>query len=176
MESLITIMEPFFLYPSRAYHIRELAKIIGLSHTAVRKKIHQLVKQEYVIEKKTTPFSTFIAAQTQQFYNLKLYCNLERLRTSGVLKALEKYYEYPTLVLFGSYARSLDDEHSDIDICVLSEKNSAFDILSFEKHLHRHISLHLFTASQWQLTKDKNPELINSICNGITLSGQLEAL
>ena len=36
--------------------------------------------------------------------NLKLYYNLEKIRNSNLIEDLEKMYDLPIIVLFGSYA------------------------------------------------------------------------
>ncbi len=177
METKISILEPFFKRPTTLFHIREIAKATKLSHTAVGKYLHKFEKESLLVMKQTTPYPTYRAnSNSLAFLNLKRYYNLEQLRTSGLLAALEKEYEYPILVLFGSYAQALDDEKSDIDICVISEVAKEFSFETYEKKLQRKISIHHFTRKKWEETKKLNPELINSICNGIVLSGQLEVL
>ena len=109
---------------------------------------------------------------SKAYLHLKLYYNLEQLRRSGFIESLEKQYDYPVIVLFGSYAKAMDDEQSDIDLCIISQAKPTFDITSYEKRFGRRISIHLFDKQRWQQKKRKNPELINSVCNGIVLSGQ----
>ena len=177
MERKITILAPFFRQPRRAFHIRELAKIVPLSHTAIRKHLHSLVREGYLALKKETPYNKYLANTTSPPYlSLKRYYNTEQLRESDLLTYLEKAFDHPTLVLFGSYAKGLDDEESDIDVGVLSEAKPAVNLEKYERHLQRRISLHLFTKKDWKIIKKKNPHLINSICNGIVLAGELEVL
>ncbi|MEK6901191.1 MAG: nucleotidyltransferase domain-containing protein [Nanoarchaeota archaeon] len=177
MEQKITFLTPFFMHPRRAFHIRELAKIVHLSHTSIRKHIPSLVKEGYLQIKKETPYDKYLANITSPKYlSLKQYYHREQLRESGLMAYLEKVFDYPTLVLFGSYAKGLDDEESDIDIGVLSEAKPVVNFDKYERLLQRKISIHLFTKKDWETTKKKNHNLINNICNGTVLGGELEVL
>ena len=72
--------------------------------------------------------------------------------------------------MFGSYSKATDDKESDIDICIISKIKKEFNVKDYEKKLNREISLHHFE----DIKGAKNKGLINSICNGIVLSGDLE--
>jgi len=108
--------------------------------------------------------------------NLKLYYNLEKIRESGIVESLEKTYNLPTIVLFGSYASATDDSSSDIDFCIRTNIEKEFLTEKYEKILNRKVSLHKFSRENWEKAKKKHPQLINNICNGLTLSGELEVL
>ena len=108
--------------------------------------------------------------------NLKLYYNLEKIRNSSLIEDLEKAYDLPVIVLFGSYASARDDTSSDIDICLISNVDKEFQIEKYEKRLNRKMSLHKFSKDSWSKAKKSNPNLVNNICNGIVLSGELVIL
>jgi predicted nucleotidyltransferase len=101
---------------------------------------------------------------------------LELIRESGLIEKIEKAYNYPPIVLFGSFSRAENDENSDIDMCIVSDIKKGADLSEPEKKLSRKISVRQFTKKTWEEAKEKNPELVNNIANGITLSGQLEVL
>ena len=46
----------------------------------------------------------------------------------------------------------------------------------YEKKLNRKVSLHKFDKNSWTKIRKSNPNLVNNICNGIVLSGELEVL
>ena len=177
MESKVSILAPFFEEPNRQFHIREVAKIIGISHAAVRKHLKQLEKEGYLILKETKPYKTYKPnVSTRKYQNFKLYYNLEKITKSGIMEHFEKFYDYPTIILFGSYVQAMDDEKSDIDFCIISEVKGYPELEAYEKRLRRRVSIHLYDKNKWKQAKLKNPELINSICNSFVLSGQLEIL
>lgn len=173
----MNILQPFFSEPRRGFLIRELAKDTKINHTTIRKWVQYYAKEGLLVKKPSKPFPVFQAnTQSKKYLNLKLYNNLELIRKSELIERLEKAYNYPTIVLFGSFAKAIDDEKSDVDICIISDVQRTFDTKEAEHAIGRKISVHLFTNKSWNEAKRKNPNLINSIINGITLSGQLEVL
>jgi predicted nucleotidyltransferase len=73
------------------------------------------------------------------------------------------------IVLFGSYAKGEDmPEVSDIDIAVVTDKKKLPDLHNFQATLGKSISLHLI-----ENIKDQNANFINSLANGIVLSGYM---
>lgn len=176
MERKLTILKPFFEEPNRKFSIRELSRILKINHTSVRQHLNDLVKEGFLSAKKEGLYSFYRLVLSKKATNLKLYYNLEKIRESNLTQELEKTYDLPVIVLFGSYASAMDDETSDIDICLISNVEKEFDAERYEKKLNRKISLHKFTKKSWDKAKELNPNLINNICNGIVLSGELEIL
>lgn len=176
MERKITILKPFFEDPNRKYSIRELSRILKINHTTVRQYLNKLVKESFLSLKKEEVYSFYQLVLSKKALNLKLYYNLEKIRKSNLIEDLEKAYDLPAIVLFGSYALARDDASSDIDICLISNIDKEFQIEKYEKGLNKKISLHKFSKNSWDKAKKSNPHLVNNICNGIVLSGELVIL
>ena len=176
MEIKLTILKPFFEEPDRKFSIRELSRILKINHTTVRQYLNKLTKEGLLSQKKEGVYLFYRLVLTKKALNLKLYYNLEKLRESTLISDLEKVFDLPAIVLFGSYASATDDKKSDIDICLISNIEKEFSTEKYEKKLNRKISLHKFNQNSWNKSKKLNPGLINSICNGIVLSGELEVL
>ncbi|MEK6952321.1 MAG: ArsR family transcriptional regulator [Nanoarchaeota archaeon] len=176
MEIKLTILKTFFEDPNRKFSIRELSRILKINHTTVRQYLNKLVKEGFLSSKKQGLYVFYQLILSKKTLNLKLYYNLEKLRNSNLIEDLEKAYDLPVITLFGSYASARDDAGSDIDICLISNVEKEFPIEKYEKKLNRKISLHKFSKGLWDKTKKLNPNLINSICNGIILSGELVVL
>jgi len=171
------ILKPFFNNPDEKFHIREISKLTKINHTTIRKYLNNFTSENILKKTPGKPYPFFSAnVHSKKYLNLKLFHNLEKLRTSKLIENLEKAYDYPVMVLFGSYAKSSDNLKSDIDIFILTTIKHEINLKTFEKVLERKINIHCFTEKEFKKAKVKNPELINSICNGITLSGQLEIL
>ena len=176
MERKITILKPFFEDPNRKFSIRELSRILKINHTTVRQYLNNLVKEGFLSSKKEGLYSFYQLILSKKALNLKLYYNLEKIRNSNLIEDLEKAYDLPVIVLFGSYTLARDDTSSDIDICLISNVDKEFQTNKYEKSLNRKISLHKFSKDSWDKAKKSNPNLINNICNGIVLSGELVVL
>jgi predicted nucleotidyltransferase len=175
MEIKISILKPFFENPNEEFQIRELSRLLKINHTTIRQYLLKLVKEGLIEIKKGKPYDYFKAKIDKKFLNLKLFFNLEKLRESNLIEQIERDYDYPTVILFGSYASATDDPKSDIDLFVLTEVKKDKDYSKFEGKLNRKINIHIFSKDKFNFTKDKNMELLNNIINGITLSGKLEA-
>ena len=177
MEIKLDIMAPFFRNPSRGFLIRELAKITGFNHMTIRKFVLYYLKEGLLIKRRGGLYDTFIAnTDSRKYLNLKTYFNLELLRRSGLVETLEREFHYPPIKLFGSFAKALDTEQSDVDICIITNVKKEIDLKPHEKVLDREVNLSQFTEKSWHLAKKKNSPLLNNISNGITLSGQMEFL
>src|SRR3989344_3524295 len=120
MERKLTILKSFFEEPNRKFSIRELSRILKINHTTVRQYLNQLVKEGILSLKKEGIYSFYQLVLTKKTLNLKLYYNLEKIRESDIIQDLEKMFNLPIIILFGSYASAMDDKISDIDICLVS--------------------------------------------------------
>ena len=174
MERELTILKPFFEAPNRKYSIRQLSRTLKINHTTVRQHLNALVREGFLSLKKEGVYSFYSILMSKKTLNLKLYYNLEKVRKSALVEDLEKAYDLPVIVLFGSYATATDDEDSDIDICIVSNIKKEFKTEGYDKVLNRRVSLLRFSKDSWDSAKKSNQNLVNSICNGIVLSGELE--
>lgn len=176
METKLTTLKPFFEDPNRTFGIRELSRILKINHTSVRQHLNQLAREGHLSKKKERLYFDYRLILSKKTSNLKLFYNLEKLRKSALIERLEKFYDLPVIVLFGSYAAATDDKSSDVDLCLVSEVEKEFPVKKYEKEINRKISLHKFNKASWDRAKKMNPNLVNNICNGIVLSGVLEVL
>ncbi len=177
MYTELSILKFFFDDPAGNFHIREIARKSALSHMTVRKYLSRFVREGLLIRHKSKPYSTFAAQVSDpKYFNLKLFYSLERLREAKIVSALEYFYDYPVLVLFGSYAQTSNTKESDIDLFILTNIKKEFSTNKYERILQRKINLFICSETEFTRMKAKSPELINNICNGITLSGKLEVL
>ena len=172
----MTILAPFFENSSGRYSIRELARVLSINHTSVRQHLNVLVDEGFLSLKREGVYSFYRLVLSKKTLNFKLYYNLEKIRISGIVEDLEKDYDFPVVVLFGSYASASDDVSSDIDLCLITNVGKDFSTKKYERKLGREVSIHKFSRASFEKSKKLNPNLINSICNGIVLSGEFEVL
>lgn len=176
METKLTILGKFFESPEKLFGIRELSRMLKINHTTIRQNLNKLVKQEILTIDQSYLYPAYKLVSSRETLNLKLYYNLEKLRKSGLIEHLEKEFEFPTIILFGSYAKAMDNESSDIDICLISNISKEVHLEKYKSLLNREVSIHHFTKKSFENLKIKNKELFNNICNGIVVSGQLEVI
>ncbi len=170
-DNTLRVMKLFFEAPERKFHIREMARITGLSSTGVIKIVNRLKKYGLLRSKKARMVEEVEANLEGRFPHLKRAYNLVSLYDCGLINALKDFFEEPqAIVLFGSYGEGTDTSKSDIDIAVVTRKSRQPDLEKFERKLHRKIkvlTIYLDAASA---------DFKNSLCNGIVLSGYLEII
>jgi len=162
------IMELFFKYPERKFHLRELERLTKLSLPAVKMITERLEKEKLLKSEKEKMVKNFYATRNSKFINLKRSYNLNSIFSSGLLNFLNDKYEEPeAIILFGSYSKGEDSSKSDIDIAVITPSQKKVNLSIFEKRLERKINVY-----EIQLKKAEK-EFVNSLANGIVLSGNL---
>lgn len=161
----------FFKFPEKRFHVREIARLTGLSAPGILKILCRLCKKNLLEVKKTIVVSEVSAKRGEEFIHLKRLHNLLSLYECGVVGFLEDAFEEPeAIIVFGSFSRGEDLSDSDVDIAVVTSFEKKLDLKKFERHLHRRIVLHEISLSR--CTK----EFLNNLCNGIVLSGYLRLL
>lgn len=149
---------------------REIAKILGVSPTAVSNSVKKLRKDNLLnIEKTKTINFVSLSRNERKVLELKKVENLKNVYISGLSNYLEEKLPGGTIILFGSYSRGEDIENSDIDMAVIGRKDKMLDLEKFEKILNRKINVNFYDS--W---KTINKYLKNNILNGIILHGGVE--
>jgi len=165
----LKVMELFFKSPYSSFHIREIARLTGLSSTGVIKIIKKLKKEKLLLSKKANNMEEIKPDFNGRFLIIKRLYNIYSIYDSGLIDYIKSYYEMPqSIILFGSYSNGTDTEKSDIDIGVVSAKKEIPDFKKFETRLSRKINLHLIEI------KNTPKEFINSLANGVVLEGFVE--
>lgn len=164
-------MRIFFQSPDKKYHIREIARITGLSPSGVMKIVSRLKGEGLLVTRKENMVENVIAERNEKFINMKKCFNMLVLHESGLIEYLRDKYEEPeAIVLFGSYARGEDNSKSDIDMAVVTKDESQYKLTDFERKLNRKINLYAVEISECK------KEFLNNLANGIVLYGHLRIL
>ncbi len=161
------LMEAFYDYPSKEFHLRELARLIKVSAPAVSNALSLLEKEGLVTITKGFIFKIKAQRNNELFQQLKRADNLKRLATSGLLSYLKEHFQLAPIILFGSYARGEDTEASDIDIAIVETTAKPLQLSNFEKALKRLINIEFIKLQRL------SHELRSSILNGIPLQGYI---
>ena len=167
----LKVVEWFFKYPGKTYHIRELSRLTKLSTTGIVRAVGELKKEGILVSKKERN-AELVRPNFEGIFSLskRLY-NIYSLYDSGLIEHIKKIYEEPqAIVLFGSYSNGTDTEKSDIDITIVCGKEKDTDLKKFEDLLARKIRIHTIDP------KKSDKAFKNSLANGIVLEGFLEIL
>ena len=150
----------------------EIAKLLGVSPTAISKVLPLLEKEGLIQIEKSKKMNLILISldrTSQKAMQLKRTENLRMIYDSGLSAYLEESFQGATIILFGSYSRGDDTISSDIDIAIIgrNEKEIGFD--EYEKTLQRKIILNFYPSF-----KEIHKHLKENILNGILLSGGVE--
>lgn len=107
-------------------HIRGLAKKLNINHMAILRKVRELEKENVVDYKeegknkvyflKNTIEAKSYAFKTENYKLLKLLKKYPKLR--NIIEKIQKDNKIHLAVLFGSYAKGIAKQNSDIDIYI----------------------------------------------------------
>lgn len=161
----------FFNEPLREFHVREVAIILKITPATASKYLKNLRDLGILMYRKERMLDFYKAnLDSEEYRDLKVYYNIRKLKESGLIEVLNKFYLKPTIILFGSSAQGLDTNESDVDLLIISEKTSEFSgIKPFEKKISRQIQLFRYN----NLKNVKNRHLLNNMLNGIVLQGEI---
>ncbi|MCX6741905.1 MAG: nucleotidyltransferase domain-containing protein [Candidatus Pacearchaeota archaeon] len=107
-------------------HLRNIARILKASHSTIMRKINVLVREnilDYKVEGKNKIFSIKSNLQAKNYiFNAERYKFIKLLKKYSklnvILEDVLKISEERMIILFGSYAKFIAKEESDIDIYV----------------------------------------------------------
>src|SRR3989339_96193 len=101
----LKVMEFFFIYPERKFHLRELERLTKLSLPGIKKITQKLEKEKLIESRKEKMYLNINASRNQKFVDLKRSYNIYSL--SELTKYLREIYEEPeAIIIFGSYSKS----------------------------------------------------------------------
>ncbi|MEK6874069.1 MAG: nucleotidyltransferase domain-containing protein [Nanoarchaeota archaeon] len=160
-------------------NLREIARLLKRSPTAVSNALQNLEKERLIKIKKQGSINLLsieFNRDNQNAIDLKRVENLKMIYESGFAKFLGDSFPGCTIILFGSYSRgddvwtnTIEGYKSDIDIAVIGTKGKEINILKFDKLLEREIIINFYSSF-----KEIHKDLRDSILNGIILSGSVD--
>lgn len=168
----LILLKSFLEQPEREFNVREFARLKNISPATASKQLKAFHKNKILSERKDRGFNFYKADLESSYYrDLKRFYNILKIKESGLIEEIDKFYLKPTIILFGSSATGLDADNSDLDLVIISEKNKEFiHKLKFEKKLKK--ALQIFVVNDLRDLKNKN--LINSVLNGIVIQGEIK--
>ena len=170
------ILKYFFEEPEREFHLREIARLAGLSPSTASEHLSSLVANKVITAKASKGFKIFKPNTSNVLYkDAKLFYNIFCIRNSGLIDYLIEEFTHPkSVILFGSFRKSENIPASDIDIFIETPVKKEIDMSVFEKKLRHTVQLFQFSRKDMENMKKENKELFNNIANGIVLEGFFE--
>ena len=112
-------------------HLREIARILGESHSTILRKINELVKENILDYKKEGKNKVFFIKNNLQAKNYVYSAEIYKLNKllkkypelSIIFEDIKKNFSKGMIILFGSYAKDTPKKESDIDIYLETNDN-----------------------------------------------------
>lgn len=161
------ILKVFFDSPTKAFHIREIARKTKLNPNTVLNLLADLIKNKIVKREKKKHLVNVSALVNENFQRLKRVSNLKALYDSGLVDFLVDKFSPEAVSVMGSYSWGEDVENSDVDIVIISDKEKILDLSRFEKKIARKV--HLIVVDYKTISK----EFYINLINGVVLYGYL---
>ncbi|HLD73056.1 MAG TPA: nucleotidyltransferase domain-containing protein [Candidatus Nanoarchaeia archaeon] len=168
----LKLLKVFFESSLREFNVREIAKEVKITPATASKALKDLVKKKILKVRFERVYHLYKANLEEDSYrDLKLWYNLRKIKESGLLEEINKFYLKPTVVFFGSGADGSDTEDSDLDLLIISERKMDFPNQKiWEKKLNRKLQLVIVT----EIKELGNKHLINNILNGLVIQGEVK--
>ena len=170
------LYELFFESTQISYAIREAARLIGVSPMTARKNLNLLAEQSLLIKQKKRLTVEYRANLENPLFRFDAQCYfVKKLFLTGLIEYIEKELSFPKAIyLFGSLSKGEAIEFSDVDLFVVSSEKKQLNLKKFEKTLKREINLFVYSEKELKEIKEKNPELLNNMLNGVKVYGYVE--
>lgn len=153
----------YFSNVDRAYYVRELSRHLNVDATNLSRELHRLVHDGIFLMEENG---------NQKFFKLNRkhpsYADVRRIvsKTVGagpqIGATLRLVRGIKAAILFGSFARGLDDTKSDIDVIVIGDApltRIISRIAPLERRLRRDINVTVYTPHEFALKKNRDPFL-----------------
>jgi len=166
------VLHYFFRNPTTEIHVRGLSRALGISSPWIIKITDELRKNGLLAVHKDKGLKLVHAnTENANFKAMKRAYNLYSVFGSGFVDSIVAEYNHPEcIVLFGSYARGEDTEESDIDVAVITPRNSGKDWHKAAQKLGRNVAVKELRSGG--IAK----EFLNTLANGIVLYGYLTVM
>ena len=166
MLKIFNDLETFFKDNYERIHVREYARVIGISPPSASKRLNRYYEEGMLIKEQEHNYIYYMANRNNHLF-IRLSQIYWSLQLKDFLDYLEKKLVNPLVVLFGSFSKAEITSKSDIDIAVFSLSKKELKIETFENKLKRKIQLFQFTKP----SEVQNKDLLKNIYNGFRLLG-----
>jgi len=168
----INTLRLFLDNPSRDFNVREAARLLKISPATASKNLKALAEEGLLSEKKERMLILYKAnLESRLWQDFKVFYNIHKIRDSGLIDALNKFYVMPAIAVFGSSACGTDIESDELDFLVVSKNTRKFSrIQEFEKVFNKRIRL--FAVKHVKDLKDKL--IANNAVNGLMVQGEIK--
>jgi len=163
------VLDFFLDFSSKQFHVREIARKLSISPSTAKLSVDKLKKNNLIEETKIVNLRLFqVNLENKIVQEMKRTKNLDLITKSNIIKEIENPI---SVVLFGSFAKGINNENSDIDLLIITNKKKPINVLDIKGY---ELQLIQMTPLEWRekVKKDK-PFYQEIITTGIAILGEL---
>jgi predicted nucleotidyltransferase len=168
-------LEFFIKNPYEEIHLRKFSRRLKISPNSAQRFLNLFLKEGFVVEERKAHLRYFKAnLESLVFRFIKKTYSVKELEKSGLIDYLKE--KCSSVVLFGSVAKGLDDENSDVDlVCIVVNKDEIKkNLIEIQEKVDREVNCHVFTWAEWKEQVKKNKAFYQDvIIDGINLIGEI---
>lgn len=160
-----SILKELIFNPNRDFHLRELSRKINITPIYVKKELQNLKELNLVLESKKANLNLFkINKNSPLFSELKnIFFKTEFL--SEIIRKSIKKLEIDFAFIYGSFAKGVESEESDVDLFVVGSVNEdelVKIVQRIEKKVGREVNYILWKKSLF-VKRARKHHLLNEI-------------
>ena len=165
----------FIENPYSEIHLREFGRVLGISPNSANRFLDLFISEGFIVEKRVANLRYFKAnLDSVSFREIKKTYVVKIIEDSGLL--LELKDKCFSLMLFGSAAKGIDENTSDIDLVIVGKDKAEISevIRKFQRKFKRELSPHIFTSLEWKKQKTNNKAFYQDVVScGMNLIGEI---
>ena len=146
----------FFTNPESELYVREIAKLINVDPTNLSKVLRDFEAEGIFVSAKKGNEKYFSLNRNYALYQELKSTVFKTIGAKGAIESVIKNLKgVERAFIYGSYAKSVEHAASDIDLCVITDKERfkedpfLKEFHALEKQLGREINYTLFTKEEW---------------------------
>lgn len=162
----VHILEEFLLNPGNEYHIREMARIVEATPIYVQKELKNLESLGLLANRKKGNMVLYkLHTKSPIAEDLKRIF----LKTESIGQVMMKELDTKEIkfaFIFGSFAKGVETQTSDVDVLIIGDVNDddvLRSILKIERRIGREINYILWTEEEFLEKVEKKIPLIKEI-------------
>ncbi len=168
-------MLKFFLdNPSTSFYVKELSRRLKVSPGSVSRFVNKVEKDGLLVKDVTGNIHQYrLNNEDVVVRQLKVFNSMIEFRKARLVERVVDE-NVLSLVLYGSYASGKNDDKSDIDLLVISNKKRDYTkvIQQQENVLKHRVTLEVFTLGEWGRMVKQNKAFYDSVMqNHVLLFG-----
>lgn len=163
------ILRFFLENPGYAFYVNETAQKVKVSSGSVSKFLKEL-ERDRVVKKRKIGNSLLYELNDELLIvkQLKVLVFLLKLEEFDIVKKFLKEDEgINSIVVYGSYASGENDEKSDLDLLIISNKKGKqqhIDLIhEMEEKFKKAVNLEIYDILEWKKIAEKNKEFYQSV-------------